>query len=698
MSDSKLYIEPGDWLRLGATADENGVNFALFSAHAERVELCLFDASGREEMARNDLPGNTQGVWHGYAPKLRPGTVYGYRVHGPYEPEKGHRFNAHKLLLDPYARKLCGVFSWDLSHFGYRKDSSDNDLLLDTSDNAAFMPKAVVTDWSHSEANRPLIPWAETTLYELHVRGYTLRHPLVPELQQGKFAALAMDAVLSHIKALGVSAVELLPVHAHISEYALFQKRLSNYWGYNTLSYFVPHKDYLSGQDPLEFRRMVDGFHDAGLEVILDVVYNHTCEGDHLGPTLSFRGIDNASYYRLQADEPRYYINDTGCGNTLNTGHPQVSRLVLDSLRYWYSEMGVDGFRFDLATVLGRTAEGFDKNARLFNVIAQDNQLRSAKLIAEPWDIGPGGYQLGNFPHGWSEWNDQYRDCVRRFWQGEPGQAAEFAARLHGSSDLFEHSGRPPSASINYITSHDGFTLRDLVSYEHRHNEANGERNHDGHRDNLSRNFGVEGPSDDPTINAERSKQQRNFLATLLLSQGVPMLLAGDELSRTQRGNNNAYCQDNAINWLDWSNISDLDSGLLSFVRKLLAIRRAFPLFSVTRYMHADDQDDCSVLWFNQHGEAMQDGHWHSNSHPVIGYQLSFQASTLRKQSGFTTLMMLFNSGSQLQAFRLPEPSNGGEWRCLVNTADLYEDTESEPLKVRTTIELCARSMRVLAR
>ncbi|MFB3077041.1 MAG: glycogen debranching protein GlgX, partial [Lysobacterales bacterium] len=478
---------------LGAHWDGEGVNFVLFSAHAERVELCLFDPKGQSEIARHVLPEQTHELWHGYFPGLAPGAVYGYRVYGPYDPQAGHRFNHHKLLLDPYARQLIGEFHWTDAHFGYCQGDPAEDLSFDNQDNAAFIPKCVVTaplsvaDKANAGNVRvkPNIPWNQTTIYETHVRGFTLQHPDVPELQRGTFAGLGHPKIIAYLKALGITSVELLPVQAFIDEHFLYEKGLCNYWGYNTSSFFAPHTPYLSGNDVCEFRRIVDDYHEAGLEVLLDVVYNHTSESNHLGPTLSFRGIDNASYYRLQAEQPRYYVNDTGCGNTLDVSHPRVLQMVMDSLRYWSGEMGVDGFRFDLATVMAREAHGFNQQAAFLQAVAQDPQLSRIKLIAEPWDIGPGGYQLGSFPAGWSEWNDDYRDTVRRFWRREPGHLPTFARRLHGSSDIFERSGRRPSASINYITSHDGFTLRDLVSYQHRHNSANGESNNDGHRENL---------------------------------------------------------------------------------------------------------------------------------------------------------------------------------------------------------------------
>lgn len=658
----------------GARWDGDGVNFALFSANAEKVELCLFDAAGRSETSRHVLPERSGDVWHGYLPDLPPGTAYGYRVHGPYAPLEGHRFNHHKLLLDPYTRELRGNFEWHEAHFGFDRRDDTRDLSFDKRDNAPFMPKSVVSDATRSQtaaANKPAIPWQATSIYETHVRGFTLLHPDVPELQRGTFAGLGHASVIAYLKSLGITSVELLPVHAFIDEFFLHGKGLKNYWGYNTSSFFTPHSRYLSGNDVLEFRRMVDDFHDAGLEVILDVVYNHSCESDHLGPTLSFRGIDNASYYHLQADNRRYYVNDTGCGNTLNINHPQVLQLVLDSLRYWSADMGVDGFRFDLATVMGRESHGFNPQADFLQAVATDPVLSCAKLIAEPWDIGPGGYQLGNFPRGWSEWNDNYRDCVRRFWRRDPGELPTLARRLHGSSDIFEHSGRPPSASINFITSHDGFTLRDLVSYQQRHNAANGEKNRDGHGENLSENFGIEGPSDDPAITAMRRRQQRNLLATLIVSQGVPMLLAGDEIGRTQGGNNNAYCQDNATNWVDWTGADQHAQNLRTFVSLLLKLRRDYPVISHNDYIHPPfAPDSVKVRWLDRDGRQVREEHWQQSHNFFLGYLLSAPGDS----NAPVSVLVIFNNDAETADFRLPHTHTESDtalkcWRWLADTS-----------------------------
>jgi len=572
-----MRVETGNDYPLGAVFDGEGTNFALFSEHAERVELCLYDADGRQQTARLDLPAKTHDVWHGYLPGVQAGTAYGYRVHGPYEPHTGHRFNPHKLLLDPYARAFAGAFVWHPSHFAFDRGEAAQDLEADRADNAGYMPKAVVgiRDAELRTSRGMRTPWHETVIYEAHVRGMTMRHPRVPEALRGSFAGLSQPAVIDYIKSLGVTSVELLPVHAFIDEEFLVQKGLSNYWGYNTLNFFTPHPAYGSGE---AFRECVDRFHDAGLEIILDVVYNHTAEGNHLGPTLSFRGIDNRSYYRLLSTDSRLYVNDSGCGNTLDLSHPRVMQLVLDSLRYWVGELGVDGFRFDLATVLGRDEQGYHADAPFFRALAQDPVLAGCKLIAEPWDLGPDGYRLGQFPPGFAEWNDRFRDTVRRFWRGDAGQLPELARRLHGSGDIFEHHNRKPCASINFVTSHDGFTLRDLVSYARRDNHANREDNNDGHRENLSANYGVEGPTDDAEIDTLRWRQQRNFLATLMLAQGVPMLQAGDELGRSQQGNNNAYCQDNPLSWIDWPALDERGEALTEFTRGLLELRRRYRL------------------------------------------------------------------------------------------------------------------------
>ncbi len=693
----------GESYPLGASWDGEGVNFALFSAHAEKVELCLFDADGMKEIERHVLPEKTHDVWHGYLPGVSTGTVYGYRVYGPFDPHSGHRFNHHKLLLDPYARQLQGRFVWDESHFAYHRGVPDEDLSFDSRDNADYMVKGVVTaSLAPSSIAKPNIPWHLTTIYETHLRGFTRLHPEVVESQRGCFSALSDDRVIAYIKSLGITSIELLPVHAFISEHHLYNKGLSNYWGYNTLSYFAQHPAYQSAQGLLEFRHMVERLHDAGLEVILDVVYNHTAEGNCLGPTLSFRGIDNLSYYHLQAGQPRYYVNDTGCGNTVDLSHPRVMQLVMDSLRYWSGEMGVDGFRFDLASVLGREAHGYNRQSSFFQALAQDPQLSRSKLIAEPWDIGPGGYQLGNFPVDWSEWNDNYRDTVRRFWRREPGILPTFARRLHGSSDLFEFSGRKPRASINYVTSHDGFTLRDLVSYKARHNEANAENNNDGHRENLSENFGIEGDTTDPEIVQLRQRQQRNFLATLMVSQGVPMLQAGDERNRTQRGNNNAYCQDNLISWTDWSDNDPFNPQLTRYVAHLLKIRRDYPVLSARNYIHQPlGAVKRSIMWLNSDGQEMNEKHWQEHHSFVLGYMLSETDGTTQKH-----ILVIFNNSLTACDFNLPICDTIQPWCWLLNSAlqsgipDLIEVPCDKPVRVaeRSVVILCTDSMGTLTR
>ncbi|NND00225.1 MAG: glycogen debranching protein GlgX [Gammaproteobacteria bacterium] len=676
----KHLMVPGDYHTLGANWDGEGVNFALFSAHAEEVELCLFEPGGKQEIARHSLPRQTNDIWHGYLPGLAPGAVYGYRVHGPYEPLAGHRFNHHKLLVDPYAKQLRGNFQWSDHHFGYRTDDAQADLSLDTRDNADFLPKGVVTaplthrQIQKTSSRKPFIPWDETILYETHLRGFTIRHPEVPELQQGTFAGFSHRKIIEYIKALGVTSIELLPVQSFIDEHSLHQHGLENYWGYNTLNFFSAHSAYHGGDGVSEFRSMVDAYHDAGLEIILDVVYNHTCEGNHLGPTLSFRGIDNASYYHLQAEQPRYYVNDTGCGNTVNVQHPMVLRMIMDSLRYWTGDMGVDGFRFDLAATLGRGKSGFSSRASLFQAMGQDPQLARSKLIAEPWDIGPGGYQLGKFPAGWAEWNDSYRDTVRRFWRKEPGVQPTFARRLHGSSDIFEHSGRRPFATVNYITSHDGFTLHDLVSYNQRHNHDNGEDNRDGHGENLSYNFGVEGETDNVEILALRRRQKRNMLATLLVSQGVPMIQAGDELGRTQQGNNNAYCQNNEISWIDWSVLSqeseqpDLRQDV-RFVTRLLELRKSHPVLSHFDYIHPPHSTSGVKLeWLNSDSGEMRQEHWLEHHNFFVGYLLS--KATDGPDQG--SVLVIFNNNLQEQHFRLPGLSDEQSWHWLADTSQIY--------------------------
>ncbi|HHN72800.1 MAG TPA: glycogen debranching enzyme GlgX, partial [Thermopetrobacter sp.] len=579
-----MKIRPGSPYPLGATWDGVGVNFAIFSEHATRVELCLFDSVDAErESVRIPLPERTDMVWHGYVPDLIPGQLYGYRVYGPWDPEQGHRFNPNKVVFDPYAKAVGRPLRWADELYGYTYGHPSADLKMDERDNAAWAPLAAVIDpaFTWGDDRRPNTPWHNTVIYEVHVKGFTKLHPEVPELLRGTYSGLASEPAIRHLKELGVTAVELMPVHHHAYERHLVEHNLSNYWGYNTLAFFAPDTRYAAATQPAEavreFKRMVRVLHAAGLEVILDVVYNHTAEGNHLGPTLSLRGIDNAAYYRLSPENRRYYVDFTGCGNTLNMVHPRVLQLIMDSLRYWVLDMHVDGFRFDLASTLARELHEVDKLGAFFDIIHQDPVLSQVKLIAEPWDLGEGGYQVGNFPVGWTEWNGRYRDTVRAFWKGDGGMMSEMATRLAGSSDLYEHSGRRPYASINFVTCHDGFTLQDLVSYNEKHNEANLEGNRDGENNNLSWNCGVEGPTDDPAIVALRERQKRNFIATLMLSQGVPMISGGDELSRTQRGNNNAYCQDNEISWYDWQ-LDERRRDFLEFVRYVVKLRREHPV------------------------------------------------------------------------------------------------------------------------
>ncbi len=672
---------------LGATYDENGTNFALFSEHATKVELCLFDSvRAKRETVRVTLPEQTDMVWHGYLPHVLPGQLYGYRVHGPYAPEAGHRFNPHKIVLDPYAKAVERHTNWSDAMFGYRIGDPTEDLSFDDSDSAAFAPLATVIDptfnWGKDRA--PKIPWHLTVLYELHVKGFTFLNPEVPEKLRGTYAGLATDPVIHYLKNLGVTAVELLPVHHHADDRHLVDRGLVNYWGYNSLAFFAPDIRYSSRRGAgavREFKSMVRSFHAAGIEVILDVVYNHTAEGNQLGPTLSLRGVDNASYYRLVAGRPRYYTDYTGCGNSLNMRHPRVLQMIMDSLRYWVLEMHVDGFRFDLASTLARELHEVDKLGAFFDIIHQDPVLSQVKLIAEPWDLGEGGYQVGNFPVGWTEWNGRYRDCVRRFWKGDGGTVSEFATRLCGSADLYSHSGRRPSASINFVTCHDGFTLRDLVSYNEKHNEANGEGNRDGHNENLSWNCGVEGPTDDPKIMQLRKQQIRNFLATLFVSQGVPMLLAGDEFGHTQHGTNNAYCQDNEITWLNWK-LTREQQELVAFTSRMIHLQLRQPVlhrrtFFQGQSIRGSEIED--ITWYEPSGEEMTDDHWNNGHTRAFAVRLAGNAIPEMDSYGQPimgdTLVLLFNAHYQPARFVLPGLSPNQLWITTINTAvdDLVE-------------------------
>jgi glycogen operon protein len=677
------HVEPGRPYPLGATWDGAGVNFALFSAHAERVDLCVFDARGRREIARYTLPEYTDEVWHGYLPGLRPGALYGYRVYGPYDPANGHRFNHHKLLLDPYAKALSGTLRWSDAHYGYRIGAPRNDLSFDRRDNAGGMPKCVVVDtsftWGHDRP--PDVPWMRTVFYEAHVRGYTMLHPDVAPAARGTFLGLASPRVIEHLAGLGVTTVELLPVQAFVDDRYLVEKRLRNYWGYNPIGYFAPEPRYLSVHQD-EFKTMVKNLHEAGIEVVLDVVYNHTAEGNHLGPTLSFRGIDNRTYYRL-CDDKRYYEDTTGCGNTLNVRHPRVLQMVTDSLRYWVEEMHVDGFRFDLAPALAREDHGYDYNSGFFKAIRQDPVLTRVKLIAEPWDVGMGGYQLGGFPPGWSEWNGRYRDIVRRFWQGSDGMLSEFASRLAGSSDIFAKHGRRPRASINFVTVHDGFTLQDLVSYDVKHNEANLEGNRDGSDDNASRNCGVEGPTSDPEILALRERQKRSLIATLGLSLGVPLLLAGDEFGHTQRGNNNAYCQDNEISWIDWNGRTPRDGAFEDFVRTVLRIRHEHPAFQHDAFFTGRPRpgsDRKDIAWYTPAGAEMTASDWRGGGRAIGVF------------FGDRPLLALFNASDADITFALPDVP-AVPWRLVLDSA--IDDAPPAGEQTVATYAVTARSVAV---
>jgi isoamylase len=659
----------------GATWTGLGVNFALFSANATRVELCVFDDKGEREVERIELPEFTDEVWHGFLPDARPGTIYGYRVHGPHEPAGGLRFNPNKLLLDPYAKAITGRLAWNPALFGYRLETGD-DLTFDDRDSAPFMPRCRVIDpaFTWGDERSPRHSWARTLICELHVRGYTKLNPAVPEGVRGTFRGLSEPGVLSHLRNLGVTAVELMPVHAFLNESYLLDKGLTNYWGYNTIGFFAPDRHYAHVQDFAfsEFKEMVARFHDAGIEVILDVVYNHTAEGNHLGPTLSFRGIDNASYYRLLPNEPRYYINDTGTGNTFNLSHQRVLQMVTDSLRYWVQEMHVDGFRFDLGTVLARETHGFDAGGGFLDSCQQDPVLSAVKLIAEPWDIGPGGYQVGSFSPGWAEWNDRYRDTVRSYWKGDDGKLADFAARLTGSSDVFNRRGRKPWASVNFVTAHDGFTLNDLVSYDQKHNEANGEDNRDGHSDNKSWNHGVEGPTDNPDIVALRERQKRNLLATLFFSQGTPMLLGGDEFGRTQRGNNNAYCQDNEISWVNWE-FDQNATDLIEFVQRLTTLRNRFPVLRQSYFLTGAWNEELGVkdcTWLTPAGDEMTPQHWQDGAARCVGLLLDGRVpiSGIRRRGSEATLLLITNAHHDVVSFTLPETAGGRDWLRLVDT------------------------------
>jgi glycogen operon protein len=678
---------PGAPYPLGATWDGKGVNFGLFSENATMVELCVFESEDAgKEAHRIRLTEHTNRIWHVYLPDARPGLLYGYRVHGPYDPASGHRFNPAKLLVDPYAKAIARQIRWDDSLFAYRVGHPSADLVPDSRDNAAFVPLARVVDpaFTWGDDRRPKTPWHDTVIYETHVKGLTAKHPEVEPRLRGTYAGLAAEPVIRYLKDLGVTAVELMPVHHHVDERQLVERGLVNYWGYSTLSFFAPDLRYHSGaMDPVsEFKMMVRTLHEAGIEVILDVVYNHTAEGNHLGPTLSLRGIDNAAYYRLSPKDLRYYVDYTGCGNTLNMQHPQVLQLIMDSLRYWILEMHVDGFRFDLASTLARELRDVDRLGAFFDIIHQDPVISQVKLIAEPWDLGEGGYQVGNFPVLWTEWNGKYRDTVRRFWNGAGGQVAELSTRLAGSSDLYEQTGRRPHASINFVTCHDGFTLHDLVSYNEKHNEANGEGNRDGCTHNDSWNCGVEGPTDDPTIKRLRERQVRNFLATMMVSQGVPMICGGDEFGRSQRGNNNAYCQDSDLTWYDW----DFDKEqrqLLEFTRRVISFRKEHPalrrraFFQGRRIRGSEIKD---IAWFSASGREMTDEEWMADHVRTMGMRLSGDAIEEKDEFGRPiageSLLILLSAHSAAVPFVLPAHRPGTRWIVSFDTA---RDGERHP-------------------
>jgi glycogen operon protein len=733
ITSGRCFPLGASFISANAQNDSNGTNFALFSVNAEKVELCLFDESGENEIQRIVLPEYTDDVFHGFVSGIKPGALYGYRVYGPYEPHNGHRFNPAKLLLDPYAKALHGEVKNSPLHYSYQPSHVENsadvekpqqcqqqDLTLDNQDNAKAMPKCIVVDSNTIEPckTHPQVRQRDSILYEMHVKGFTAQHPNVPVELKGTFAALADDNIVEYLVALGVTSIELMPVHQFLNEAFVEEKNLSNYWGYNSVSFFTPQASYCYADGAVEsineFRAMVETFHQHGIEVILDVVYNHSAEGNEFGPTLSFKGIDNASYYRLQSQDKRFYENYSGCGNTLNIAHPRVLQLVTDSLRYWVETMGVDGFRFDLATILGRETPHFNANNAFFSALKQDPVLAQTKLIAEPWDIGQDGYQLGRFDKNWLEWNDRFRDTCRRFWRGDQGIASEFAARLHGSSDIFEQASRRPSASVNFITSHDGFTREDLVSYQTPDNLANGENNRDGHGSNFSCNFGHEGVSDNATIGRLRARQKRNLLTTLFISQGTPMLLAGDEMSNSQMGNNNAYCQDNEISWLDWSRLaaeSSNKSDELAFVKQLIQLRKQHPLLNRSHYHHGQQISDKTGLkdidWLNCRGEVMQTSDWQDQEVKCFAMLLAQTDEALSENTENAieddALLVIFNAHPCEINYQLPVLN--GYWQQLINTADEATTSQTNTTETNTgqsnitvsTITVAAHSCLVLS-
>jgi isoamylase len=709
MKDWVAY--PGSPYPLGATWDGSGVNFALFSEHAERVELCLFDqAYGTSEVARIRMVEQTDYVWHVYLPEARPGLMYGYRVYGPYEPHNGHRFNHHKLLIDPYAKAITGPVEWSDAMFGYRlsgdAENGTDEMAVD--DSAPGMPKSVVIEpgfsWGDDQPLR--IPWHDTVIYEAHVRGLTVLNEELPDGVRGTYAGLGDRRTIAYLKDLGITAVEFMPIHHFVHDRHLIERGLKNYWGYNSIGFFAPDTRYASSRSPgqavNEFKTMVRSLHQAGIEVILDVVYNHTAEGNHLGPTLSFRGIDNLAYYRTMPEDPRFYMDYTGTGNTLNMRHPRSIQMIMDSLRYWITEMHIDGFRFDLASALARELHAVDRLSAFFDIIHQDPVISQVKLIAEPWDVGEGGYQVGNFPVLWTEWNGKYRDSVRRFFRGDPNQVGELAYRLTGSSDLYADNGRKPYASINFVTAHDGFTMRDLVSYNEKHNLANGEDGRDGHNDNISYNYGVEGDTDDAEILAVRARQLRNFLTTLFISQGVPMLLHGDEVARTQRGNNNAYCQDNEISWQPW----DLDNWqreVLEWTKRIITFRKEHAVLRRRRYFQGrriQGSDVKDIAWLNPDGSEMTHEEWQNEQRRAIAMWLAGEAADVVDERGREiigdTLVILFNSSDHVVPFRLPRTTSGRRWSLALDTfqPDLVEGRNR--YRSGSTYQLQPRSIAIL--
>ena len=688
-----MRLSEGTHVRLGSNWDGRGTNFALFSANAEKVELCLFDSQGRREIERVRLPEHNEGVWHGYLNDVSPGQLYGYRVYGPYDPQRGHRFNPHKLLLDPYARKIGGRLVWSDAHFAYRTGSPREDLSFDRRDNARAMPKATVIDetfnWGRREP-RPNIPWEDTIIYEAHVKGLTKTRQDIPPELRGSYRALAAPAMIDHLRRLGVTTIELLPIHGFIDDRQLVERKLCNYWGYNSISFFAPEQRYAQDGALDEFRMSVARLHDAGFEVMLDVVYNHTAEGNHLGPTLSFRGIDNASYYWLMPDNARYYDDFTGTGNSLNLTHPRVLQMVMDSLRYWVEVCHIDGFRFDLASTLARGPQGFDRSSSFLNAIRQDPVLATVKLVAEPWDVGPGGYQVGSFPSQWSEWNDRYRSTLRRYWAGEGNLIGDVGGRMTGSSDLFNHDDRSPRAGINHVTVHDGFTLADLFSYNEKHNEANGEDNRDGSNDNHSNNCGHEGPTDDPSILALRRQLRKNQLACLLLAQGVPLILAGDEVGNSQGGNNNAYCQDNEIGWIDWSSVGNAADDMTDFVGRLTTIRKQFAQIRSRQWIVGKKADGSyGVLWLTPEGNEMTEADWNFPEGRFLSYVLG------PMEHGQQALYVVLNAAPESIEFKLPGMDEYKAWSVILNTTD--DDADGSVHQPHATMQAPPRSVIVFA-